>query len=298
MSPTVDHPAAEREPDHVTPEPMTFVPRYGWIPTAHVEASQAAYDALPAVDAAACGACDGSGTTGSLDTDVFECTVCDGTGLSAQHRAAELPDTDIRSALAADLGRMGLMSEPEKRTVSVEVLTDELRNPPLDPDIDPAATIWIPPHARVGIVLRADGVFVAVVETDADWIKKHGPVALLTRLLQQAEHYARDGEATLVMPLPDVLAALDGRPDAQLLTAPVHVLAMDIKAGMLLRSTDDDGDGAETLELVSAERDCDDAECIHGTSCVVLTVSGHEDPDVHFGGFGRIEVRIPVSVTR
>lgn len=92
MKQTVDQPAAEREPDHVTPDPMTFVPRYGWIPTAHAEAAQAAYDALP-VDAAACGACNGSGTKGSLDTDVFECTVCDGTGLSARHRVE--PDQHV-----------------------------------------------------------------------------------------------------------------------------------------------------------------------------------------------------------
>lgn len=191
---------------------------------------------------------------------------------------------------------------PERRTVSVEVLTDELRalaNAEReaeaaqfrrdDPDLVPAS-------ACVGVIFRVNGSATGVPYVNTDWsyeLPAHG----FASLLKQAQGIADQDAAELLMPTPDVLAALDGRPDAQLLTAPVHVLAMDIKAGMLLRSTDDDGDGAETLELVTAERDCDDPECIQGATCIVLTVGGHEDPDVHFNGYSRIEVRIPVGVT-
>jgi hypothetical protein len=201
-------------------------------------------------------------------------------------------------------------AEPERRTVGLEVLTDELRtaeNARRREDAREAnaygvgadAADLIPDTAVVGIVLHLDGEPVSVPDVDTNWAARfRRPPDLLAALLRQARFYADDHDgAELLMPTPDVLAALAGQPDARLLTAPVHVLAMDVQAGMLLHATNDDGDGAETLELVSAQRDCTDPECIHGAVCVVLAVDGYEDPDVHFNGYARLAVRIPVAVT-
>lgn len=199
-------------------------------------------------------------------------------------------------------------TEPERRTVGLEVLTDDLRATgnalfaARAAEIGEAKPETIPADAVVAVVIR-QGALVEVFDTDAAWrrVDKGQPVSILRDLLSMmpsANGLHGLPRTELLMPTPAVLAALAGTPDARLLSAPVHVLAMDIQAGMLLYATDDDGDGAETLELVSAERDCTDPECINGATCVVLTVDGHEDPDVHFNGYARIQVRIPVAVTR
>lgn len=200
-------------------------------------------------------------------------------------------------------------TEPERRTVGLEVLTDDLRATgnalfaARAAEIGEAKPETIPADAVVAVVIR-EGALVEVFDTDAAWrrVDKGQPVSILRDLLSMmpsANGLHGLPHTELLMPTPDVLAVLAGTPDARLLSAPVHVLAMDIQAGMLLYATDDDGDGAETMELVSAERDCTDPECINGATCVVLTVDGHDDPDVHFNGYARIEVRIPAGpVTR
>lgn len=208
-------------------------------------------------------------------------------------------------------------AEPERRTVSLEVLTDQLRADEDDRrreaaheaskmrvDGETEKPILLPAAARVGIVLRLDGEAVLVPETDGMWLASfRQPADVLAQLLRQARFYADDhDDAELLMPTPDVLAALAGTPDARLLTVPVHVLAMDIQAGMLLYATDDDGDGAETLELVTAADDCTGPDCVNGVVCAVLTVpgGGFEDPVVHFNAYSRLQVRIPAdqAVTR
>jgi hypothetical protein len=178
--------------------------------------------------------------------------------------------------------------EPERRTVSLECLTTELRTPPVDPDIDPAKTIWIPDHARVGLVLRTGGQF-TVAETDADWVRKHDGPELLSRMLQQAEHYARNGDAELLMPMPDVLAALDGRPDAQLLTAPVWVLALDIEPEMILTPI-----AGAPHRVTAPPAGCTKPGCKEGASCVVLPLDGGGEQ--HQSGYARTRVRIPAAV--
>lgn len=187
-------------------------------------------------------------------------------------------------------GESATPAAPERRTVGLEVLTDELR----------AASSDVLYGGKVGIVLRADGAVADVPELDTLWEAPYRkPADVLAKMLTQARMYADglDGKtgAELLMPTIDVLAALAGRPDARLLTAPVHVLAMDVKAGMLLVGEADDG--SEILDLVSADDDCTDADCVNGSVCAVLTVPDdrYEDPEVHFNAFARVEVRIPAD---
>lgn len=214
----------------------------------------------------------------------------DGSGLHrAGETAAEMTDDEANEEF--DGLPVSLLAEPQ-RTVSLELITREVREAePAMPDADPLKTTWIPEHARVAIVLRAGGVFVAVTETDADWLRNHKPVALLSRMLQQAGYYAADGGAELLMPTPDVLAALDGRPDAQLLTAPVWVLAMDVTPGMLLRP-----ESAAPQRLVTETPKCTDPECAYDP-CAVFVVAELPDGELHQSGYARTRVRIPVSVT-
>lgn len=93
---------------------------------------------------------------------------------------------------------------PEHRTVSLEVLTPELR----------ALSADVAEDDRVGIVLRVNGEAVAVAETERDWTWRHGePTKVLADLLTSMEvhggHYDMvQPRAELLMPGADVLAAL------------------------------------------------------------------------------------------
>jgi hypothetical protein len=235
-------------------------------------------------------------------------------------------DTDIRVALGADLERMGLMPEPEqprdismdaareltwgaygmsaptgdpepptpaepepeRRTVSLECMTDELRE--LLPDETERS------NARVGLVLRIGGRPVAVPDTDAPWRLVHDawPIKILRGLLSEMvsgkSRLERDGEPVeVLMPTPDVLAALDGRPDARLLTAPVWVLAMDITPGMLLAP-----ESGPDQPLVTSRPRCMKGSCVYG-SCAPVVADGREE---HQSGYARVRVRIPAAATR
>jgi hypothetical protein len=240
-----------------------------------------------------CWACSGSGTTGSLDTDIFECTACDGTGLSAKHRAVAITEAvDGRRVEHADGSVVELIStpptaEPERRTVSLEVLTDELRA--LAAREYTGASADLLANAKAAIVGRLNGRADAVTDVDTDW--PYEGAASLSVLLHQAQGRAANAGADLLMPTPDVLAALDGRPDAQLLTAPVWVLAMDVTPGMLLTP-----ESAAPPRLVTEMPKCTDPECVYG-SCAVFVVA--ELPgELHQSGYARTRVRIPVAVTR
>jgi hypothetical protein len=183
----------------------------------------------------------------------------------------------------------------ERRTVSLEVLTAELRTLANaereaeaaqfrrdDPDLVPAS-------ACVGVIFRVNASATGVPYVDTDWsyeLPAHG----FASLLKQAQGIADQDAAELLMPTPDVLAALDGRPDAQLLTAPVHVLARDVEPGMLLAPV-----GGEALYAVtSAPVPCARADCKEGASCVVVLFEGGRQ---HQSGYARTRVRIPVGVT-
>lgn len=172
-----------------------------------------------------------------------------------------------------------------RRTVSLEVLTDELR------EFAPG-TMW---GGAVALVLRVGGQVVGIPEVDTYWSAAwRQPADVLSQMLVSARTFANDAgddqkPADLLMPGAAVLAALDGRPDAQLLTAPVHVLALDVEAGMLLA---DFGDAL--LQRVDRVGKCEKPDCDEGASCVVLTFDGGEQ---HQSGYARTRVRIPVSVT-
>lgn len=103
MTQTVPNRPPEGEPDHVTP----------------------------------CWACNGSGTTGGLDTDVFECTVCGGTGLSARHRddqpERERPVYAAEDPLGVDTWAQPSPlvhfnpGQPDDQRTSCGIVLDELR---------------------------------------------------------------------------------------------------------------------------------------------------------------------------
>ena len=353
---TVSDPAAEREPDHVTP----------------------------------CWACQGRGLTGDLETDVLECTVCDGTGLGARHRAVaaveaaetvrccdpgpfcdDQPGCEVRTSAGPDeslpaavdwsaygpcpelncyaatgnpcqwLGldfesvarstphaerpklapaevpvclaasrHGGICAQPmpcdesrhvpaepvptERRTVSLEVLTDELR---AVYSAEP-----IPAEARVVVVLRESGEPVLVADTDVPWTQTDlSPVkalrGLLTEMISGKNRLEREQlvrNVELLMPTPDVLAALDGRPDAQFWTAPVPVRAEDVQEGWIAYGYS--GPGTEE-PITTKNTQCTDPACPWPGDCTALTIGADPKPQ-HFADWTLLDVRIPCAVTR
>lgn len=180
----------------------------------------------------------------------------------------------------------------ERRTVSLETLTpallaEEEQRRRVEAREQGVSFEPIPAKAKVVVVARINGLLGGVWDTDADWMATRAD--LLVAMLRSASDLAADGEAELLMPTPDVLAALDGRPDAQLLTAPVHVLALDIDPGMVLAPL------GRAEALVSDRGPCTLVGCDEGASCVVLVVDGKRQ---HHGGYARTRVRIPVAVTK
>lgn len=258
-------------------------------------------------------------------------------GERVQITVEPLDDTDIRTALGADLERMGLMPEPaapvcdasccagrevpwpdalnphlpqpgytprpygqgpepERRTVSLEVLTDELRAAEHAARLAEAADTYtqpepLPADARVAIVLRTNGEFGRVAETDWDWRSRPAPERLKF-MLGQAVFYAGTG-ADLLMPTPDVLAALDGRPTAGFWSAPVPVTARHVEEGWLVVGYS--GPGME--ERVEAKNpECGEADCPWPGDCTLLTIG--DDKPQHFADWSTLTVRLPCRVTR
>jgi hypothetical protein len=194
---------------------------------------------------------------------------------------------------------------PERRTVSLEVLTDELRAV--------GSPEGVPADARIGVILRRGGKPVVVADTDTPWLAaRHGdePVwvlrGLLSEMISGAARLRGDGkDVGLLMPTPDVLAALDGRPDATYWTAPIPVMHRDMQPGWQLISYADEGDtvpaGTERQEPIEAIVDCtpEAADGVHAAvyaaDCRVLTVDGTR---CHFDNWLTNLVRIPAAVTR
>ena len=192
----------------------------------------------------------------------------------------------------------------ERRTVSLERLTDELRALAAQEYTGDNAVIL--EGATVGIVGRIGGRADAVTDVDSDWFRSGiAPGQVLASMMQQARGRAQSAGAELLMPTPDVLAALDGRPDATFWTAPVPVMHRDMQPGWLLISYADEGDsvpaGTERQELIEAITDCTPelADGVHAaayaTDCRVLTVGGQP---CHFDNWLTNLVRIPAAVTR
>lgn len=266
---TVDQPAAEREPDNVTPEC-----RDDW----HESRQQ----------------------------PTRPCPTC---GDVADYAADQLLDREREAAALA---------EPERRTVSLEVLTDELRAAgnavfaARDAEFDDEPWV-LPADAVVAVVIRTagTGALVEIFDTDATWRQLPGhddSMVVLRDLLQVVVGLHGGGlegipASELLMPTPDVLAALDGRPDATFWSAPVPVMHRDMQSGWLLITYADEGDsvpaGTERQEPIEAITECtpEAADGIHPAAhseeCRVLTVDG---TPCHFDTWLTNLVRIPCGV--
>lgn len=174
---------------------------------------------------------------------------------------------------------------PVRHTVSVEVLNDELRAVPMDIEVATGATNYPPEEARVAVVLRIDGKPVCVPDVDTDWSFLQGAESFAV-LMDQARGRAVNADAELLMPGADVLAVLSGQPGLAL-TAPVHVLRLDVEAGMV--PVDALGAGTAPVEQAVA---CLTPECEFGATCVVLDIDGRS---THGNGYERTRVRIPAT---
>lgn len=204
-------------------------------------------------------------------------------------------DGEVRAVPHASRPRLAV---PERRTVSLEVLTPILvaaENARCIADADDPADIpTVPAGARVGIVLRLDDHVLAVPETDVPWAASghRAPADVLEVLLRQARFYADDHDgAELLMPTPDVLAVLDGSPDATFWTERIELQARFVRPGWLVVSlVTEDGE-----DLVTTATDCTDPDCVWHGDCVM--VAAGTEP-VHFTNWSNVEVRIPAAVTR
>jgi hypothetical protein len=178
---------------------------------------------------------------------------------------------------------------PERRTVSVETLTDELRALAAREYTGGAAELL--PLAKVAIVGRIDGRADAVTDIDSDW--PYDGAASLAVVLHQAQGRALNAGAELLMPTPDVLAALSGSPDATFWTAPVPVTARHVEEGWLVVGYS--GPGVE--ERVEAKStDCGEVDCPWPGDCTLLTIG--EDKPSHFADWTTLTVRIPCAAKR
>lgn len=133
----------------------------------------------------------------------------------------------------------------ERRTVSLEVLTDELRataNAAIAAefrkyDREPEL---LPPESRAAVVVRRDGQLHDVTDVDTDVPQRNGAEALAW-LMHQALGRANNLDAELLMPPPDVLAALEGRDATPVGSEPTrenYVAGLRALAG-LIESTPD-----------------------------------------------------------
>lgn len=180
--------------------------------------------------------------------------------------------------------------EAERRTVSLEVLTAEMLR-----FVPPGTYTELLVATTVGIVLRVSGEPVAVPETDVDWPREHRqPADVLAQMLQQARFYASDaGDGELLMPTPDVLAALSGSTGATFWTGPVPTRADAIEPGWLVLGFS----GPDTEEPVDAKTsDCGAETCPWPGDCTALSIGGSEP--IHFADWTTLTVRIPAAVTR
>lgn len=185
-------------------------------------------------------------------------------------------------------------SATERRTVSLEVLTDELRTAACNMDAED-------PRGVVGIVMRTNGQVVDIPELDSLWTSPYRrPADILSILLRQARMYADglDGNAgaELLMPGPDVLAALEGKPVGRW-TAAVETRWGLVRPGWYV-SVERDGESVEEWALVRDRDDCHDPVClVRGDSpswaCAVTSVQGRKVQ--HLDAFHSVMARIPAD---
>lgn len=234
----------------------------------------------------------------SANPALVTCPACAATLVDGQ-----LPPAESMADLAPPIGPVP--PPTEQRTVGLEVLTDELvaaenarrAEAAVDAGLPRQGVDWVPDAARVGIVLRLDGEPVLVPETDALWVAGfRQPPDVLEALLRQARFYADDHDgAELLMPTPDVLAALAGQPVGSY-TGHVPVVYRNVQSGWLLSRVPDDD---LVVDLVTGNRACDDETCEnYRPDCVVVTVQG-KAPE-HQVAYMPVYARIPADqpVTR
>jgi hypothetical protein len=208
---------------------------------------------------------------------------------------AHMPDDELEGRLRGSLQAaaefpelapppIGPVEPPvERRTVSVEVLTDEVR----------AASIDVLYGGKVGIVCRADSAVIDVPELDTLWEAPYRkPADILSILLRQARHYADEGGAELLMPGADVLAALSGQPVGAY-TARLLLRADQVARGWIVCDWASEGDEL----LVLAVEDCRDATCPWTGSGGCRVVATAAEP-VHLAPYHDVTVRIPAAVAR
>ena len=340
--PTVDQPAAEREPSNITPEPepenVTPAPR-PWTAFSSSLCNDAWHDnrQQPTDPCPTCGDVADYAADQLLDRE-REPAVPEPEHVTPDLDWSAYGKCPRRSCLAApgnpcqDLGPVGYTgpatyqllphadrplveatkAEPERRTVSLEVLTDELRAAEHAARLAEAADTYtrpepLPADVVVAIVLRTNGEFGRVTETDLDW-RGRSSSERLEAMLRQARFYVdKNAGAELLMPTPDVLAALAGTPNATWWTAPVPVLHRDMRPGWLLVSYAEEGAsvpaGTQREQLIEAVAAGTPAMCkdVHdyalSSECIVLTLAGRP---AHFEGWLTNPVRIPAdqAVTR
>jgi hypothetical protein len=192
------------------------------------------------------------------------------------------------------MGETELRHAPaEHRTVGLEVLTDELRQ---------LYDIWGTRGTLVGIVCRVDDEAIDVPEVQSLWEASYRkPADVLARMLVQARHYADggiegNGGAELLMPGPDVLAALEGKPVGRY-TGPVPSSWGVVERGWLAMVDVDLGDRRDVHWLtVEGRRGCDRDDCIVGEYCEVITLTGRGVQ--HLPSYHPVSVRIPANEER
>jgi hypothetical protein len=227
---------------------------------------------------------------------------------------------EIRPAAVDPVENPGELAPPigpvpppaEHRTVSLEVLTNDLRwaenarrrddafeASKLRVDGESVKADLLPPAAQVGIVLRLDGEAVSVPETDAMWLAGfRQPPDVLAAMLQQARFYADDHDgAEMLMPTPDVLATLAGQPVGGW-TATVESRWGLVKPGWLVLVETMVADERDSVWLLVEDRvECTRPDCpvAQGTSwaCAVTTIRGRGIQ--HLNAFNPCSVRIPAD---
>lgn len=328
MNSRLDPPAAGREPDHITPDVRHFAALADAHTLCGLERATVRWTDDPAtpVDCLACTAPTPENDEDDED-DLMPAPGCGhlmppGVDCCVSTRTPVEP-VEVPVCLAASR-HGGICGQPapcdgsrhvepapvsaERRTVSLEVLTDELRAAGNGVFAARAAEFgdepWVlPADATVAVVIRVAGTaeLVEVFDTDATWRKLAGhddPMVVLRDLLQVVVGLHGGGlvgipAAELLMPTPDVLAALDGTPDAQLWSVPVPVTARYVEEGWLVVGYS--GPGME--ERIEAKAsDCDGDQCPWPGDCTQLTI-GDSKP-AHFADWTTLTVRIPASVTR
>lgn len=195
---------------------------------------------------------------------------------------------------SADTQPLPAPAAPERRTVGLEVLADDLRQ---------TFDVFDIRGTLVGIVCRVNGRAIDVPEIQKLWEAPYRkPADILAKMLTQARFYADggiqgQGDAELLMPTPDVLAALAGQPVGSW-TATVPSRWGVVQPGWLvLIETMVDQQRDSVWLLVEDRTECPDPDCTvaQGSpwSCAVVTIRGRGIQ--HLNAFHAVSVRIPAD---